>query len=158
MAPFRIITSFSYFFLGMIIHKFYDKLKDIALIPLVVCFSIGFVSMCIFSVCFKMYWASSFYDSIFVVVGCCALFILCIKQKEKVEKYFVTVNTISTLTIGVWILHPFVWTVANEVLSTMSIPLSLPIRLIALLVVILISTVATFIAMKIPFIKKLFMF
>lgn len=157
-TPLRIVTSYSYFFLGMLINKFYDTVKKINSAVLIIGLVFCYIGTCLESVLLKMYWASSFYDSIFVSMGCCSIFILCLRCRNSMEKYSSFINTVSSLTIGIWILHPFVWNFVRKILRFMSLQISLPIRLIALPMIVAICAMSTFIAMKIPYIKKYFIF
>ena len=154
----RLITNSSYFFMGMLLHKYFEKIKKINSLVLLITIAIGYISICLLSVYLKRYSASTFYDSIFLLAGCCSLFLFLFKIKNVIIKYSSYINKISLLTIGIWVLHPFVRDVLRKLCSFTGIEFSLPIRLIALPIVILICALITFIGKKIKIINRYFVF
>lgn len=156
-APLRVVTSLSYFFLGMLMHKYGERLVRIDSLILLLTAAAGYASTCLLSATLQMYWASSFYDSVFVAGGCCALCILCLKYAGKTEEHAL-INRLSVLTVGVWVLHPFAWRAVRKVLAVMDMPLSLPLRLVMLFPVIAGCAFGSKLARRIPVVKRFFTF
>ncbi len=94
--------------------------------------------------------AEYFYDSLSMMlwVSVIFLFISTIRLNDKV---CITISKISTLTMGIYILHPLVIRVYSHFIPVDTLPLSL----IYFIVVLLATAVIVAIMKKIPFLKRL---
>lgn len=153
-ASFRLITFGGYYYLGMYIHKYNDKIMNkfnsrISLSVMLV----SFVCICAVSWISGIIWASSYYSSIFVIFGCTALYCF-VTQIKNHKKYSGIINKLSITTTGIWILHPFVYKSSVKMLSLLGMEYNFCIRLIALPVILILCCIAVSVIMKIKYIKR----
>ena len=97
--------------------------------------------------------AECFYDSVFTVLWLILLFSWVMKLPIS-ERARPAIATLSSLTLGVYILHPFVIQVIVVLLRRVGLPRTL----LASAVILLLSALATFVISKIPVLNSLVRF
>lgn len=153
-VSFRLITFGGYYYLGMYIHKYNDKIinKFNSKISLYVML-ISFICICTVSWFSGIIWASSYYSSLFVTFGCISIYCL-ITQLKNLDKHSGIINNLTITTTGIWIIHPFVYKTFVKMLSFAGIEYNFYIRLITLPIILTVCYIAVSVIAKIKYIKK----
>lgn len=153
-VPFRLITFGGYYYLGMYIHKYNDKIinKFNPTVSLLVAV-ISFICICAVSKFSGIIWASSYYSCLFVIIGCISLYCL-ITQLKYFDKHTKIINNLSITTTGIWIIHPFANKAFIKMLSYTGIEYNFYIRFISLLIILISCYIAVKFMIKLKYIRK----
>ena len=153
-APFRLITFGGFFYLGMGVRRYEDAIltKCSTWISVLV-FAVSYASICLIMWMTGVEWASSYYSSIFVILGCLALFVICTKGVDY-EKYAGAIARLATATTGIWIIHPLALACFSKLLSMAGINFSLIIRIVALVIIDVGCFAVVILMQKIKYIRK----
>ncbi len=117
---FRLITFGGYFYLGRILRYLYERgffvktTRNCAISCIAI--MISFLYIQCFSKSMDSYtWASEFYDSLAVVIGCISIFILMFALECKISnKQYLEV--LCTYSMPIYILHPIVLKVIDKII------------------------------------------
>ncbi len=138
IRPFRIITNYSYFLLGMFCYKFWDKLKQIKNTVHVSCILISYISICVLSLKFNLIWASYFYEFIGCIIGCIAIFIFTLKINI-IKKYIPIIKSFAASTLCIYVIHPMLKNILNKIALYFFSKITLPIRIFEIVIILVIG-------------------
>lgn len=151
IQTFRLWSWTLYFFIGGAIKKYGDniRIKNNLLYFITACSIIIMITYESFFA-YKLYgnlYAESFYDSIFVIISAILTFIC--SSRIKIENKFIT--KLSSLTMGVYIIHVTVHRVIIKLLTFNNNYLNI----ICLIITFIISCIVSYMISKIPKVKEL---
>lgn len=151
IQTFRIWTWILYFCLGGYVRKNYNRInKWISTRILIFTVFMIFITV-LYEVClaYQLYgcmYCESFYDSLFVIITSFFIFILFSKIKCNIKN----VTKLSSLTMGIYIVHYHIVAIVNKVFFVENSYF----RVINLLLIVIISTLISYVISKIPELNK----
>lgn len=138
IRPFRIITNYSYFLLGMFCYKFWDKIKQIKKTILISCILSSYILIYILSLKFNLIWASYFYEFPGCTIGSITIFILALKINIT-KKIIPVVKSFAASTLCIYVIHPMLRNILNKIVSYLFSEVTLSIRIIETVIIFIIG-------------------
>lgn len=153
-APLRLCTNGSYFFIGMYIKK-NEKLNvgiwgKIDILVFVICW----LCVCMLAIKLHIVWASSYYDFIPVVFGSVILMKNMVNCSIHNDMFWNIAKRIAPTTTGIWILHPFIYKIANKCLIYFGLKQNIGIRIIEVVFIYGICSIITVVLLKNRILRK----
>lgn len=117
---FRLITFGSYFYFGWILHNLYERGFFVKTTRKYVISCVTIILSFLYIQCFSKSmdsykWASEFYDSLIVVIGCIAIFMLMFSLECKISNKK-NIEVLCTYSMPIYILHPIVLRVVDKII------------------------------------------
>ena len=157
-ATFRLITFGGFFYLGMCIRgDEYTIMTKCSTWMSILVLMVSYVAICVIMWITGNVWASSYYSSIFVILGCLNLYVICTKDvnyKRHIEK----ISHLAQRTTGIWIMHPLMLTCVSKLLSVAGIDFSLLIRIAAFFIIDIFCFAVVTLMLKIKYVRKYVIF